>query len=169
MKCGSCQQNTIANSAAPLRSMLPCDAVQPISAGSAPGTRADDRRQRRAPLHRRVDRRDRSTASPAPAPPTASSRAPASSASPAADSTTPKIARVGRREAAGRQRPHPRPPHQRVGVAFVELIQHRRAGGDQRRPGHGFGHREQRRSRRSRRGSSRRRWSRRRGSSAAAW
>ena len=38
MKCGSCQQKTIANSAAPLRSTLPRDAVQPISAGSAPGT-----------------------------------------------------------------------------------------------------------------------------------
>jgi len=38
MKCGICHRNTIANSVAPPIARLPCDAVHPISAGSAPGT-----------------------------------------------------------------------------------------------------------------------------------
>ena len=37
MKCGICQRNTIAKSVAPPSAMLPCDAVQPMSGGSAPG------------------------------------------------------------------------------------------------------------------------------------
>ena len=37
MKCGICQKNTIRNSASPPSGMLPCDAAQPMSGGSAPG------------------------------------------------------------------------------------------------------------------------------------
>ena len=65
----------------------------------------------------------------------------ASSARPAADSARPKMPRVGRRDAAVRQRAQARAPHQRVGVALVHLIQHRRAAGDERRAGDGLGHR----------------------------
>ena len=38
MKCGICQRNTIAKSAAPPNVMRPWDAVHPMSGGSAPGT-----------------------------------------------------------------------------------------------------------------------------------
>ena len=43
-------------------------------------------------------------------------------------------------DAAVGQRPQPRAPHQRVGVALVDLIEDRRAAGHERRAGHGDRH-----------------------------
>src|SRR5438552_685402 len=38
MKCGICHRNTIVKRVAPPSATLPCDAVHPMSTGSAPGT-----------------------------------------------------------------------------------------------------------------------------------
>ncbi len=133
------------------------------------GHGADERRDRRAPLQRRVDGEvddERRSGDAAPRAALADSvRRPM----PAAARTMPNDARFVGRDAAVRQRPQPRPLHQRVGVALVHLVQHRRAAGDERGAGDGQRHRRQLRARSASQGSSRPRSSPRRGRSAAAW
>ena len=96
---------------------------------------ADQRRQRRAPLHRRVDdeiddergQREQRREHVGAEREQREHRRPTSASA--------EDPRVGRRHAAVGQRPRARAAHQRVGVALVHLIQHRRAAGDQRGAG----------------------------------
>ena len=132
----------MANSAPPPREMLPCAAVQPISGGSAPGTAPTSVAERGPPLHRRVDRQvddERRQREPA-----ASQFArTASSTRPATRQRDAEDARVARRHAAVRQRAQARPPHQRVGVALVHLVEHRGAAGHERGSADRLRHRDQ--------------------------
>ena len=170
MKCGICQRNTIANSAAPPTLDAAVRRGPADERRQRAGHGADQRRRAACAASSACRRSGRST-SVASASAAASRFARAREQHEAGSRRAPaRRARASAaRHAAVRQRPQPRPPHQRVGVALVDLVQHRRAAGDERRARDRLRHRRQVGATRGRRGSSPPRWSRRPGSSAAAW
>ena len=131
MKCGICQRNTIAKSAAPPSGDAAVRRGPADQRRQRARHRADQRRERGPPLHRRVDgqvddeRRERE-AGRQPV------RAHGEEHEARERQRDAEDARVARRHAAVRQRAQARPPHQRVGVPLVQLVEHRGAAGDER-------------------------------------
>ena len=139
MKCGICQRNTIRNSAAPPVLTAAVRRRPPDERGSAPGTAPTSVASGRPPFHRRIndeidhERREgeRRGLQVHQHPEQHEARGRQDQA---------EHAGVECRDAAVGQRPHPGPPHQRVGVALVDLVERGRAPGHKRRAHHGGGH-----------------------------